>query len=134
MHENRNERSDILATILAATAWSLGALPLLDPRPGHMLFRVAGTTVGAVTVFPALLLMYLEPVRRRAVSRFLFGLGAALFGSLGLSYAASAEPWQVAFGYLLPCTGLLAILVVQGAPSLDSGPNALQRTGQQALE
>ncbi len=133
MHE-RTERDDILAAILAAVACSLGALPLLNPVPGELLFRVAGVIVGAVTIFPALQLMFVEPVRSRAGSRFIFGIGAAVLASLGLAHTGVAEPWQVAFGYLLPSAGLLAILALRTAPDLDSRTVAMHRARQRTLE
>jgi hypothetical protein len=129
----RSEQGDVLTAILAATAWSLAALPLLDPVPGKALFRVSGVLVGAVTIFPALLLMFLEPGRGLAGSRFLFGLGAALLASLGLAHAGAAEPWQVAFGYLLPAAGLVAILL-QAVPGLDSRLSPIHRAPERTLE
>ena len=120
------EDRETFSTVLAGAAWSLTAVPLVNPIAGEMLFRVAAASIGAVTIFPALLLVYLESDRGVAASRFLLGAGTAVLASLGLAYTGTVEPWQVAFGYLLPAAALLSILaprqaaVRQDLPALEA--------------
>jgi hypothetical protein len=106
MQREGSDASDIFSATVAAAAWSLSALPLSAPEAGT-LFRVAGILAGALTVFPALLLMFLEPKRGSADARLLL-LGAVVLASIGLAHIGWAQPWQVAFGYLLPAALLIA--------------------------
>ena len=125
---------DIHATLLAAFGWSLSAVSLVDPRPGGIFFRVAGVVVGMVTVFPALLMTFLDQNEGTVRVCVLLTLGAVLLASLGMAHAGSAEPWQIAFGYLVPSASLAAAVAVHLLPAVGFRLGALGRPEGQTAE
>jgi hypothetical protein len=95
-------------------AWSLCSLALAGDA--GRLFRVGGVVIGLLTTFPALLLSFLEPRTLRTAQAVLLLAGGIAMASVDLSYIGWAEPWRVAFGYLMPA-GLTATAAIIVAPA-----------------
>ena len=72
--------------------------------------------IGPLTTFPALLLSFLEHRAQRTAQAVLLLAGGTAMASVGLSYIGWAEPWQIAFGYLMPA-GLTAAAAIIVAPA-----------------
>ena len=106
--------AQVPAAMLGAIAWSLCSLALAGES--GWLFRVGGVVIGLLTTFPALLLGFLEPRAQRTAQAVLLLAGGTAMASLGLSYIGWAEPWQIAFGYLMPA-GLTAAAAIIVAPA-----------------
>ncbi len=72
--------------------------------------------IGLLTTFPALLLSFLEHRAQRTAQAVLLLAGGTAMASVGLSYIGWAEPWQIAFGYLMPA-GLTVAAAIIVAPA-----------------
>jgi heme A synthase len=115
-YESELDRVETKAAILAAAAWSLSSCALFDFGAPDGVFRLAPVIVGILTTLPAMLLVFLEPGRRQAAERSLLLFGAVVLGSLGISYVGSAEPWRVAFAYLVPSALMTSAAVLLALP------------------
>ena len=106
--ETQGEWSETKATMLAAVAWSLSTCALFESPGVDRVFRLAPVIAGILTALPAMLLTFLEPYRQRSAKHSLVLLGAVVLGALGISYVGSAEPWRLAFAYLVPSAMMAA--------------------------
>ena len=104
------DRAHVQAAILGAVAWALSSLALAA-QSGH-LFRLGGVVIGLFTTLPAMLFSFLEPQATAGPRARLFLAGSAAMASVGLSYIGWAEPWQVAFGYLMPAGFMVAAAIL----------------------
>jgi peptidoglycan/LPS O-acetylase OafA/YrhL len=116
-NELQRERVESRASILAVAAWSLSTCALFNLPGPDAVFRLTPVIVGTLTTLPALLLLLLEPERRQAADRSLLLLGAVVLASLGISYVGSAEPWRVAFAYLVPSAFMMTASLLLALPS-----------------
>jgi hypothetical protein len=118
--EQRSEQNiaDKRATLLAGLGWILTLGSLLGLPGPDFVFMGAAPALALISVFPALMGMYLQRYRGGFARLFLLA-GAVALAVVGAFYLGRADGMRIGIAYFLPALLLAGAALVLAAPRAD---------------